>query len=379
MEKMFTIYANRIEEMEKTFAKYAAKAQKIGMKTSIKIGEPYPKKVTVWENDDINHVTIKSGEIVVEVADVIIDFPTYKLGEYSVAAVVEHGENGNMVYPYGENKIPSRYFKGQGTCEHCRTNHYRVKTILLKDKHGELKQVGTSCVAEYTGITDWDIVKSFVALESLMTSCDIETGCYTGKVGNYYETEEYLTCCIHLIHTKGYNKSNKSEAHGVKSTEITEADKEAARKVIDYFTEREFTDSFLNNVKVAVTNEYCKAESGFIAYAYEAYRKEIAKAERKAQNAQIEYYGNIGDKIEVEVTGKVVGSYEQSFSYYSCETVLIYEFRDSANHVFIWKSASNFKLDENGQFKGKIKGTIKAHNEYNRTKQTILTRVKAVA
>ena len=58
----------------------------------------------------------------------------------------------------------------------------------------------------------------------------------------------------------------------------------------------------------------------------------------------------------------------------------MYEFKDNANHTFIWKSASaGLEMNDDGTFTGKITGKIKEHSEYNGRKQTVLTRVKAVA
>lgn len=383
MEK-YTVYANRVEELEKIFNRYAKRAEKIGLKASLKVGEKYLKQVQIWSYDEANHCFAKGDKMVVEVVDIEINFPEYKLGEYRVQAVIEHGENGNLVYPYNNFVVPSKYHNGKGICEHCRTNHFRKTTLLLTDKSGIIKQVGTTCVAEYTGVNEWDIVHAFTAVEDILAESDIERGEYTGSGANYVETQWFLEACIHLIHVKGYNKENKFDADKVKTNDITETDRKAAEKVLEYFANREYTDNFLNNIKVSLANTYTRPNNGFIAYAYMAYRKELEKEEKnrakEIENASSEYYGNVGDKVTVEVTGKIVGSYTVSYSYYSCSEVLVYEFKDSSNHTFIWKSASaGLEMAEDGTFKGRIKGTIKEHSEYNGRKQTVLTRVKAVA
>lgn len=379
----YTIFLNRLEELQKVYARYAKKAEAIGLETSLTVGEPYVKAVTVYEVDYINHCQRKTGIINVDVVDIDILFPDYKLGNYTVAAVIDHTVNAenNAIYAYGDISIPMEYRKGQGICEHCRTNHKRNKTILLLDSDGNFKQVGTSCLREYTGISDIDLVKAFGAFDSFLAECDTEKGMYTGTGKTYVKTVDYLAFCIHSIRKNGYDKELKYTAYDEvlrESKYASKSDYETAEKVIEYFANTEFSDNFLYNVKLHTVQEYCK-ENGFVAYAYVAYQKEMEKlAERKENAENSEYFGKVGDRIkDIPVTGKVVSSYTNCYgSIYNSVTTFVYKFTDSANHIFIWKSSCDIVLDDDGIFKGTITGTIKEHSEFKGTKQTVLTRCK---
>lgn len=107
------------------------------------IGEPYVKELTIYGYDEIAHATIDKGTAHVDVVNVSVVFPDYKLGEYDVIGVIDHtfSTKENAVYPCGDWNIPTKYRKGQGICEHCRTNHKRSKTVILMNKSGEYKQV----------------------------------------------------------------------------------------------------------------------------------------------------------------------------------------------------------------------------------------------
>ena len=60
----------------------------------------------------------------------------YKLGDYTVAAVIEHGEEDkNLVYPCGDYKIPNKYNTGKGICEHC----YGTYLLFQLGQEAELK------------------------------------------------------------------------------------------------------------------------------------------------------------------------------------------------------------------------------------------------
>ena len=382
---MYTIYKNRLEELEKTFKRYAKKAENIGLSATLEITREYTKEIPVYKNDYINHVTYKDGKIPVDVVDVEINFPDYRLGNYSVVAVIDHGENGNLIY--SDVEIPMEYHKGIGICEHCRTRHNRKTTVLLSDEFGNFKQVGTTCLKEYTGISDISLVNAYRVVESLLIDSDISSGNFTGRPSENMETVNYLEKCIHVTLENGYNKDNKEKAMKLKSNDLTDADRKIAEKVMDFFGNNDFSDNFLENIKVVLSNDYCKPYNGFVAYAYTAYLKAMEKAEKekqlKEEATNTEYYGKVGDKITVEVTGKIVGSYETSYGYYG-QTVRIWEFTDAENHVFVWKTSSFFavdneeKMDDEHVFHGKIKATIKEHSEYRGKKQTVITRVKAV-
>ena len=380
-----TIFMNRLEELQKQFNRFTKKANAIGLETALTIGEPYVKAVTVYEVDYINHCQRKTGTINVDVVDIDIIFPDYKLGNYTVAAVIDHtiDVENNAIYPYGDISIPMEYRKGQGICEHCHINHKRNKTILLLNSDGKFKQVGTSCLREYTGISDIDLVKAFGAFDSFLAECDTEKGEYTGTGKTYVKTVDYLAFCIHSIRRNGYDKELKYTAYDEVLREskcVLKSDYETAEKVIEYFTNAEFSDNFLYNVKLHTMQKYCK-ENGFVAYAYVAYQKEMEKLAKRKENAEnSEYFGKVGDKIkDISVTGKVVSSYTSSYgSIYNEVTTFIYQFTDNANHVFIWKTAKDIPLNDDGIFNGTISGSIKEHKEYKGTKQTVLTRVKVI-
>lgn len=376
-----TVYLNRLEELKKVYNRFAKKANAVNLETSLEIGEPYIKEIAVYEYDDVQHCQRKIGNMAVDVVDIDITYPDYKLGNYSVIAVIDHtfDENNNAIYPCGDFDIPVEYRHGQGICEHCHTNHKRNKTILLKDISGKYKQVGTACLKEYTGISNISLVSAFGVVDSLLNESDIHTGCYTGTSREYRKVRDYLACCIHEIRRNGYDRDIKEFAYNDKwYSNSTESDYNMADKVIEYFTSHEFSDNFLYNTSVHIKKGYCR-ESGFIAYAYMAYQKELEKTEKEKAKAVYEYFGNVKDKIEVNVTGKVLTSYTSCYgSIYNSVTTFVYQFTDNANHVFIWKTAKDIPLNDDGIFNGVISGTIKEHSEFNGIKQTVLTRVKVI-
>lgn len=378
------IFANRLDDLQHAVSKYAKKAQRAGLEApALTIIDQYAKSITVYEADPITQTQHKRGEMVIDVVEIDISFPPYKLGDYKPAAVIDHttatGGAGNMIYKLdpAEN-IPQEYRTAPAFCEHCRTRRNRAKTVLLRNARGELKQVGTDCLSEFTGVTEFDILRNMEAVNSILLEADSESGYYSGGSSNHVDTMLYLQKCIHLTTAAGYNKNIKNKALDVKPEEITEADKDNAQKVLEYFRGNEFDDEFLYNIKTQLQHDYTRPFNGFIAYAYTAYIKETERQQRRQEaaesRAKSDYYGTAGERIKnIQVIGRVIAGYETIYGY-----TYIYEFRDTENHIFIWKTSSHFKTDDSGSYSGRIAATIKEHNEYNGTKQTILTRVKAV-
>lgn len=105
------------------------------------------------------------------------------------------------------------------------------------------------------------------------------------------------------------------------------------------------------------------------------------------------YIGNIGDKINTEVT--LVGIHEYmdyAFSYYGT-TKYIYTMKDPEGNILVWKSTAYMciKTEERNSITGdpyyygirkndkiQITGTIKGHSTYKDEEQTVLQRVKVV-
>lgn len=89
------------------------------------------------------------------------------------------------------------------------------------------------------------------------------------------------------------------------------------------------------------------------------------------QAPDMEYFGSVGDKIQLSLKLVKVGGYETQFGYTS-----VYTFEDSENHQFVWKTGCGIDADKGSMVT--IKGSVKAHSEYKGIKQTELTRCKVV-
>lgn len=164
--------------------------------------------------------------------------------------------------------------------------------------------------------------------------------------------------------------------------------------------EKEYTPE--HEAKLQVQREKREAKRLAEREAEEAKREEARKAREEAQakreaewaeqRAKSQYVGNVGDKVDGIFTIDFEATYEvPSFRGYGTTEMAIYGLRDENGNRFVWKTCgvlgNHDGVDEYGRpisvygrkgDKVRIKGTIKAHDEYKDEKQNVLTRVKLV-
>lgn len=103
-----------------------------------------------------------------------------------------------------------------------------------------------------------------------------------------------------------------------------------------------------------------------------------------------EHVGEIKSRIERVVTYIGESSYECEAYTYGYETVYVYKFVDEEENLLVWKTTAilgYWFVNDKGRddWKGfkpgntfKLRGTVKAHEEYRGNKQTVLSRCKVI-
>lgn len=390
MEKIFKCLKSDFETLQKKINHITKKLDKNNLKWTFEVISETIEEIEIIDYRNLDNIPTwqfvpKSlGKKPVEVVNYTFEMESLKLGKYEVIAVIEHNvtnDNNNIIHIVKENtSVPLKYRTIKSTCEHCKSDRQRNKTVLLQDQNGKYIQVGTSCIKEFTGIDGIDIIRYYADISNI---CLTEVFADYEKLGSYQKydkTVNYLTACIQLIKECGYDKeSTKYKAWEISNKDKQDAKyKELAITVMEYFKNNQFLDNFLNNTKIYLSNEYTKI-SGFVAYALLAYEKEMEKLQQKEikkgnKNAS-QYIGTVGEKIQKELKLNKAIVYETHYTYYG-ETNYIYLFEDTEGNIYKWNTSKDLEKNEGDTIT--IKGTIKAHEEYNNQKQTVLTRCKEV-
>lgn len=369
--------------------------------TFAEVGEEY-KEVKHTVTDGREKVTIKTTLerfIIVEAEGKAI------INDWQFVATLEHTENGNIVgQANNEIDLPKKYLTVSPTCEHCNSNRYRKDTyIIINTITSELKQVGKSCLRDYTNGMDAEMVANYLSyFEYLAKLNDHESN--GGCTRHYIEIETYLLNVAETIRIYGFISKQKAEENNQLSTVsrvnnfMNDCDvyakkekekigydpervenKETVKNALSWIISLETDGGYLHNLKMVSLKNYTEyRDQGLLASLFSAYYKtletEQQKKDREAKKinqTQSKYVGNIGDKIQKELTFVKYFCYETQYG-----TTTIYLFEDSEGNIYKWNSTKIIDKNEGEQIT--LKGTIKDHEEYKEQKQTVLTRCKVI-
>ena len=381
----YTVANEMKPTLETKLARILAKAMKYNCKFTYTFGETYIKQVPVWTMHDGER--IKTDTENVEVCDLEIDSDELiRCGKNRVLAKIEHYENANIVNGYDRESHPE-WATIKPHCDHCGRNRVKTVTFMVRRETGEIKQVGRTCLKDYTGIDPQMI--GFLA--------DIESICYDADADRYYDpervasvklisTEEAIAFGCDVIKEQGYIKSDRpgsnKEALTIRIASRKEPTEEGEAKateilnILKGMTQEEAIQRDLQNEWAMATNGWIKpSHLGYIAYLpikIENYLKRLEeekeRANRHEQEKASEYVGEIGQKLEIEINeGKLVTSWETAYGY-----TYLYKFIGNDGNVYVWFASTVISKDGYR----KLKGTVKAHNERDGVKQTVLTRCR---
>ena len=309
--------------------------------------------------------------------------------------------------------VPTRYFSSNPcSCDYCKTDRKRNKTYLVVNQEtGEWKQLGKECLKLFVTGIDIDAIATFESFikeaedaanpddeffynrrfkfvkvaDALALACAVyrERGYLATRdsVGNPNDFSNKNIVQRKLAHKYGFDNDFLNITNSVRSeideidlkidSAIAREDVEVAVEMVSRFPD----DTYYNNLKVIVSNEYIPLNKlGLlvsIPKAIDKYKEEKKRQEeRERLAAESDYLGSVGEKISVNfVSGREAACCETQFG-----LLHIYEFKDANGNTVVWKSSSGKDIPESGT----VTGTVKSHEEYDGVKQTVILRAKII-
>ena len=434
---LYSIPVNRVEKLEKLIKKY----QKKGANLSFEVRGDVIEEGSLFIQDPISH-TEKRVPIKVSCKEVFVD-GSYQINGWSFVGVIDFTNNGNIIRLADDSfsgKIPVKYYSTPKICEHCGKIRNRKDAYLIyNEENSEFKQVGSTCLLEYTLGMDANACASIMScLDQVKNLGDLDF-IRDDFFGNGYDSTgcgvDALSLKKHaiaLVKRYGYNKmfqgqgtaadlstyyfKEKDENWDAKFGSLTLASNEEVSEIDDYANA--YLDKVKDAMKVAVdtgdsssylslVNTYMYNASltwlksyveyrdfGLISSFVNTFLKEVKKAADNSAKAGSQYQGNVGDRITIKINRVKALYYKPSYSYYGSGTT-VYELLDTNNNVYIWSTTDSLDSyfgyncsweDDNGNkysFMDKdgaitIKATVKEHKEYKGIKQTVITRGKVL-
>lgn len=334
--------------------------------------------------------------------------PSPVVAGHSFLARLEHTEAGNLVASadvgIGPTVDLSPWYTAKANCDHCGHNRKRNDTFLLRTPEGTLKQIGRNCLADYLRSGDAEVATGILELIDVLRRASGEVDeDFDGDGGgalwvHAIETAAFLACAVSSVRRSGFRKkgsdggstagdaeflvgpcpSGSAVAGGERARrdwiegQPTEEDRAKAIVVRAWVAATTEQGDYMHNLRVA-----CKPEtvgtrsSGVLASAVAAYDRAMGTAATRAKLSRGEsaFQGAVGKRETWTLTvGKIV-SWDSAYG-----TTHLHLMTDDAGNVFAWKSSSG-RLEEGRVYS--VKGTVKKHEEYKGTKQTILSRCVA--
>lgn len=147
---------------------------------------------------------------------------TAVMNNWEFIASVEHTKNGNIFTGVQGVKVPERFFTRNPVCEHCKSNRYRKYTYIVRNKEtGEFKQVGKSCLKDFThGMSAEAVIQYTSLFDTLIEGERPYHGCHAE---HYLLKEEYLAYVAETIRHFGYIRANDGRSTASRAMDYYEA------------------------------------------------------------------------------------------------------------------------------------------------------------
>lgn len=394
MTNTYLIHESNIDRLERQLKTIQNKCNKAGVQFSYKrIREVFKD---VRDDETLRLHTAKFIEV--EASGMV------KINGWTFVAVIEHmdGNGRNIVRQFNlDHEVPERYYTIRPRCEHCNTNRTRKQTYLLRNDHtGEWKQVGGSCLKEFTQGLDAEVLAAYISCFDHLIQGEFYS--YSESTPKYFSTKYILQIAHEVVRAFGYVGTNYNEAtyqkvlqvydylQGyMKSDKLIEETEEMIQKAhIDpesedavkfadesrkWLMDQDTSFGYMMNLRAVVDTEYVKVKHlGLLVSLVPTYNRAMEDIRRKkareaalaseAENSS--YLGAKGERFTAKVVEcKCITYWESAFG-----TTYMYKFVTDKGNVLIWKT-SNF-VDVNDV--AEISGKVKDHEEYNGVKQTVV-------
>lgn len=284
--------------------------------------------------------------------------------------------------------IPTQYHNADpGNCDHCNKFRRRNNTFVVRDKNNTYMQVGKTCLKDFTGHNDPQALAGYAThLHDFFDSVDKDytrPGSY-GTASIHFALEEFLARTVQVINKYGWvSRSEANFPHALErkiatadrvlehydAFEVTKEEEDFADVVIDWVKNQADNNDYTNNLKqIADVGFVTVKTSGYAASMVSSYQRYVEKANRLTVGENSVHIGNIKDRLELNVT---VLSIKFSEGYYG--RVEIHRFLDDNGNILVWFANAHSSMSEGQSYK--VKATVKKHDEFNNTKQTIVNRV----
>ena len=316
-----------------------------------------------------------------------------KIKGWQVLGKIEHdAEIGNVVKAYAE--MPEIYRTSTPDCDHCHKPRARKITVILRNETGETKQVGKSCLKDFTGHLPIDTIVDWAEnIHYLVENDSLDEYDWGGRARPcLIDAKTYLAWVVKIIHEAGWLSKTNAIGTGIATADAAwlrmidasgkgpgddeQAESAALLKIAsDTLAAKSYLTDYENNLLVMTKKEvYQLGDLGLAAsmipFAKREHHRRI-EIEKVRQTDAGAWIGEPGERLligKVTVVGVTERETDFGINY-------LYKFVDEAGNRLTWFSSTNQYLKA-GDEATITKATIKNHSEWAGLKETIITRAK---
>jgi hypothetical protein len=332
-----------------------------------------------------------------------------KIAGWEFAATVQHVDGVNILrscLPGEDRPIPDTYRTRGSVCDHCGLDRDRRDTYLVVSEAGDWKQVGSSCLVDFFGHEDPHALAAYA--EILASAIALADGAGSDEGGGYgfggsgpWALVEYLGCVAAEIRESGWvpkasvpDKPNLATANQAKDRmapardakprdrSVLAVDVAVATAAYEWALAlgggAERLNDYLWNLHAVAKSGVAEWRTfGLAASLVAAYTKAEARRRERADRKPSEHVGTVGESRSFALTLDRHFSFETEWGW-----VHRFLFRDADDCVFTWKASGDSSViglsePDNKMVEGEtyvLTASVKKHDEYKGTKQTVLTR-----
>lgn len=389
--------------------KELAKLNKVAKKLSLS-----PVTATILETYEKKRVNEIGFDVFYNVHKVEIIGESPIIEGWAFLAVINHDKDLDRTFVRsvpGAESIPEQYYTADHRqCDHCHVFRNRNDVFVLKNEEtGQYQQVGRSCLKDFLGHANPNVIAGYLEdllrISSPSSEEDEEEGWGSdGRMTWAFDLVDMLAVTSAIIRKHGW--VSKKEAMGSydpskvatsisvtdfmlpttseaiaewkRTIEVTKKDEERAANAIAYAKELKDQGEYAYNVRTLAEVERVTPKNfGIACSMIPLYDKEASRRVARATKVN-EWLGQLGNKIEV--VGTIVSViYKDSNYRFGGSSYAIVKFEDAEGRQIVWFASDPNKYSDDVLECGNrlnIRATVKKLDEYNGTKQTVITRAK---
>jgi hypothetical protein len=387
------------------------------------VGAPYKTRVTSTVTSDVSPARAALQAAMDAQYQVVVDLEISgddcRVSGWQFAAVLTATEEGYLASSLRGSQLDlSAYVARGGDCDHCKANRRRTTTYVLR-QGDDIKVVGSSCVADFTGS---DTAAGAIAHADIMAGLEQELDNWEEEVKDrqtngsnvslVFDLSYYLSFVRASIRKDGWvprsnergwiptadlamnamhahrkylfqlehGASEEESAEGLAEHNIpTDSDRTDAERDIEFLTRHledlSSPDDYEGNLLLVLRQGFVFARnSGMASSICRTVDKLLGKSALDAKKAdeKNEYFGTVGKRETFKLTliyaAVIDGTYGES---------QLCIFADAEGRRAKWFNSSRKFLEKNRVYE--MKGTVKGHEIYKERCVTQLTRCTVIA